>query len=160
MERILLVEDDVMIASGLKYALETEGYEVSHATDVHSAKNEISGGAFSLAILDMQLPDGTGFDISGSLKDKGTPIIFLTVVDDESKIVKAFDEGADDYVVKPFRVRELLARVKRTLEKSKGEPGKRINIGQVEVDTEAGKVHAKGNLVELTALEYRLLLIF
>lgn len=108
----------------------------------------------------MQLPDGTGFDISGSLKDKGTPVIFLTVVDDESKIVKAFDEGADDYVVKPFRVRELLARVKRSLEKNKGETSKRITLGNVEVDTEAGKVYAKGNLVELTALEYRLLLIF
>ena len=160
MDKILLVEDDVMIASGLKYALETEGYEVTHATDIHSAKSEIVGVTFSLAILDMQLPDGTGFDISGSLKDKGTPIIFLTVVDDESKIVKAFDEGADDYVVKPFRVRELLARVKRSLERNKGESSKRITLGKVEVDTEAGKVYAKGNLVELTALEYRLLLIF
>ena len=160
MDKILLVEDDVMIASGLKYALETEGYEVTHATDIHSAKSEIVGEAFSLAILDMQLPDGTGFDISGSLEDKGIPVIFLTVVDDESKIVKAFDEGADDYVVKPFRVRELLARVKRSLEKNKGETSKRITLGKVEVDTEAGKVYAKGNLVELTALEYRLLLIF
>ena len=93
MDKILLVEDDVMIASGLKYALETEGYEVTHATDIHSAKSEIVGKAFSLAILDMQLPDGTGFDISGSLKDKGTPVIFLTVVDDESKIVKALMKG-------------------------------------------------------------------
>ena len=143
MDKILLVEDDVMIASGLKYALETEGYEVTHATDIHSAKSEIVGVAFSLAILDMQLPDGTGFDISGSLKDKGTPVIFLTVVDDESKIVKAFEEGADDYVVKPFRVRELLARVKRSLEKNKGETSKRITLGKVEVDTETGKVYAK-----------------
>ena len=158
--KILLLEDDVMIASGVKYALENEGYEVEHAKDVSTAKNLISGSAFSLAIIDMQLPDGNGFDISSILTDKKVPIIFLTVVDDENQIVKAFDEGAEDYIVKPFRIRELLARVKRTLEHHQGASSKLITVGKTQIDTEAGKVYADGKLVELTALEYRVLLIF
>jgi DNA-binding response OmpR family regulator len=158
--KILLLEDDVMIASGVKYALENEGYEVEHAKDVSTAKNLISGSAFSLAIIDMQLPDGNGFDISSILTDKKVPVIFLTVVDDENQIVKAFDEGAEDYIVKPFRIRELLARVKRTLEHHQGASSKLITVGKTQIDTEAGKVYADGKLVELTALEYRVLLIF
>ena len=158
--KILLLEDDVMIASGVKYALENEGYEVEHAKDVSTAKNLISGSAFSLAIIDMQLPDGNGFDISSILTDKKVPVIFLTVVDDENQIVKAFDEGAEDYIVKPFRIRELLARVKRTLEHHQGTSSKLITVGKTQIDSEAGKVYADGKLVELTALEYRVLLIF
>ena len=158
--KILLLEDDVMIASGVKYALENEGYEVEHASDVSTAKSLIPGSAFSLAIIDMQLPDGNGFDISSILTDKKVPVIFLTVVDDENQIVKAFDEGAEDYIVKPFRIRELLARVKRTLEHHQGASSKLITVGKTQIDTEAGKVYADGKLVELTALEYRVLLIF
>ena len=158
--KILLLEDDVMIASGVKYALENEGYEVEHAKDVSTAKNLISGSAFSLAIIDMQLPDGNGFDISSILTDKKVPVIFLTVVDDENQIVQAFNEGAEDYIVKPFRIRELLARVKRTLEHHQGASSKLITVGKTQIDTEAGKVYADGKLVELTALEYRVLLIF
>ena len=158
--KILLLEDDVMIASGVKYALENEGYEVEHAKDVSTAKSLISESAFSLAIVDMQLPDGNGFEISSILADKKVPVIFLTVVDDENQIVKAFDQGAEDYIVKPFRIRELLARVKRTIEHHQGDSSKLITVGQTRIDTEAGKVYADGKLVELTALEYRVLLIF
>ncbi len=117
MTKLLLLEDDTMIASGLVYALTNEGYEVVHCQNVQSALEQIKTQSFQLAILDMQLPDGTGFDVSEKLKNTDTPIIFLTIVDEEAKIVKAFDEGADDYIVKPFRIRELLARVKRTLQK-------------------------------------------
>ena len=158
--KILLLEDDVMIASGVKYALETEGYEAFHACDVRSAKELILANAFSLAIIDMQLPDGNGFEVSSMLADKEVPVIFLTVVDDENQIVKAFDEGAEDYIVKPFRIRELLARVKRTIDHSRGQASKLINVGNTQIDIEAGKVYAEGRLVELTALEYRVLMIF
>ncbi len=158
--KILLLEDDVMIASGVKYALETEGYEALLAGDVSSAKELISANLFSLAIIDMQLPDGNGFEVSSMLADKGVPVIFLTVVDDENQIVKAFDEGAEDYIVKPFRIRELLARVKRTIEHRSGQASSKINIGKTQIDIEAGKVYADGKLVELTALEYRVLMIF
>ena len=160
MKKILILEDDIMIASGVTYALEAEGYEAIHATDVRSAIEIIGKTTFDLAILDMQLPDGNGFDVSKKLKGKNTPVIFLTVVDDESNIVKAFDEGADDYVVKPFRIRELIARVKRTLEKNSSGSANVIEIGSVKVDVKVGKVFVHGKQVELTALEYRLLLIF
>lgn len=162
MTKILLVEDDAMIASGIKYALEMEGYEATHVTNIKDALDIITKINFDLAILDMQLPDGIGFDVSDKLKTTTTAIIFLTVVDDENNIVKAFEDGAADYVVKPFRIRELLARVKRTLsnQNSKARTPNLIRIGNTEINTEAGKVFVDGNAIELTALEYRLLLIF
>lgn len=162
MTKILLVEDDVMIASGVKYALEMEGYEVIHVTDIKSAFDVIKDNYFELAILDMQLPDGIGFDVSDKLKTSSTAIIFLTVVDDENTIVKAFENGSDDYIIKPFRIRELLARIKRTLSAKNSQIPKTniIRIGDVEINTEAGKVYIDQIPVELTALEYKLLLIF
>lgn len=162
MAKILLVEDDAMIASGIKYALEMEGYEATHVTNSNDAFATINNNDYDLAILDMQLPDGTGFDVSEKLNTTATAIIFLTVVDDENNIVKAFDNGAADYVVKPFRIRELLARVKRTLltNNPKAETTHVIKIGNTEINTESGKVTVNGNTIELTALEYRLLLIF
>ena len=159
-EKILLLEDDLMIASGIVYALETEGYNVIHCKDIVSAKKSIKENRFDLGILDMQLPDGNGFEISPELKKLGIPIIFLTIVDEESSVVKAFDEGADDYVVKPFRIRELIARVKRTISKKKGVDNEIITIGEVTIDVTAGKVFTGGRQIDLTALEYRLLLIF
>lgn len=159
MSTILLLEDDAMIASGLVYALEMEGYEVFHAAKVSDAMKMIFNSP-DLAILDMQLPDGNGSDVSRPLKEQGVPVIFLTVVEEEAEIVRAFEEGADDYVVKPFRVRELLARVRRTLGKQRGETQRRLMAGQASIDVEAGKVYINGQLVELTSLEYRLLLIF
>lgn len=162
MTKILFVEDDAMIASGIKYALEMEGYKTTHVTNIRDALDAIQTIVFDLAILDMQLPDGTGFDVSEQLKTTDTAIIFLTVVDDENDIVKAFDNGAADYVVKPFRVRELLARVKRALSSrnSKAETTNLIKIGNTEINIDSGKVFVGGKMVELTALEYRLLLIF
>lgn len=162
MAKILFVEDDAMIASGIKYALEMEGYETVHAPNVKAAVGIIEKTDFDLAILDMQLPDGTGFDVSDKLKAANTAIIFLTVADDENNIIKAFDDGASDYILKPFRIRELLARIRRTL--SGPNPKEKsltiIKIGKTEIDMESGKVFADGKIVELTALEYRLLLIF
>lgn len=105
MSRILLLEDDTMIASGILYALETEGYETNHATGIKDARSLIEHYNFDLAIIDMQLPDGTGFDVSEIFQNTATSVIFLTVVDDENTIVRAFDEGAEDYIVKPFNQR-------------------------------------------------------
>ena len=103
MSRILLLEDDTMIASGILYALETEGYETNHATGIKDARSLIEHYNFDLAIIDMQLPDGTGFDVSEIFQNTATSVIFLTVVDDENTIVRAFDEGAEDYIVKAFQ---------------------------------------------------------
>ena len=160
-KNILIVEDDAMIASGLVYALEQEGYAVTHCKSVGEAQSTLTEAQFDLAILDMQLPDGTGFDVFEILKSTGTSVIFLTVVDDEGNIVRAFEGGADDYITKPFRVRELLSRVKRTINANSGEYNSPVlKLGTVSIDTAAGKVYIGDSLLELTALEYRLLLTF
>ena len=162
MKRILILEDDAMIASGLVYALEQEGYFVTHSKSVSEAKTAISNEKFDLAILDMQLPDGTGFDVTEKLRSANSAIIFLTVIDDEGNIVRAFEYGADDYIAKPFRLRELLARVKRTLNAHSGgeRRGSILTLGDVTIDTAAGKTYIDSTLLDLTALEYRLLLTF
>lgn len=162
MSRILLVEDDTMIASGILYALETEGYETNHATGIKEVRSLIEHYNFDLAIIDMQLPDGTGFDVSEIFKNNATSVIFLTVVDDENTIVRAFDEGAQDYIVKPFRIRELLARVRRILSAKvkNGEKDNIIYMGHAVIHTDEAKVYVNDKIIELTALEYRLLLIF
>jgi two-component system, OmpR family, response regulator VicR len=160
-KHILLVEDDLMIASGLVYAMENEGYDVTHCNNIVSALGKIQRKRFDLAILDMQLPDGTGFDISKKLKNTDSAIIFLTIIDDENKIVGAFNEGAADYITKPFRLRELLARVKRTLNANSGvDKSEILYVGNVKIDITAGKVFIGSRQIDLTALEYRLLLIF
>ena len=162
MRRILLLEDDTMIASGILYALESEGYETNHATRIKDARSLIEHYNFDLAIIDMQLPDGTGFDVSEIFKNNATSVIFLTVVDDENTIVRAFDEGAQDYIVKPFRIRELLARVRRILSANikNGEKDNIIYMGHAAIRTDVAKVYVNDKIIELTALEYRLLLIF
>ena len=160
MYKILVLEDDAMIASGLTYAIESEGYEAFHAKNIKEAMSLINGDSFDLGILDMQLPDGRGIEVGRKMKEDNVPVIFLTVEDDESRIVKAFEEGADDYVVKPFKIRELLARIKRTIGRNKDSKEELVKIGGVKIDTSAGKVYIGDKQVELTALEYRLLLIF
>ena len=161
MVKILLIEDDEIIALGLIYAFEQEGYLVVHCKTVHEAKNAISSSKFDLAIIDMQLPDGNGFDVRDSLKESKASIIFLTVVDDEGNIVRAFESGVDDYITKPFRLRELLARIKRTLNsRTNNENVSIITLGNVTIDIAAAKVYIRDRFLELTALEYRLLLTF
>ena len=162
MSRILLLEDDTMIASGILYALESEGYETNHATGIKDVRSLIEHYNFDLAIIDMQLPDGTGFDVSEIFKNNATSVIFLTVVDDENTIVRAFDEGAQDYIVKPFRIRELLARVRRILSVNikNGEKDNIIYMGHAAIHTDEAKVYVNDKSIDLTALEYRLLLIF
>ncbi len=162
MSKVLLIEDDTMIASGICYALEMEGYETCSVTKIADVKKIVLKEKFDLAIVDMQLPDGTGIDVSEMLKNTDTSIIFLTVVDDENTIVKAFDDGAQDYIVKPFRIRELLARVRRIMlaKNNQTENDTVICVGQVMIHTDEAKVYVHDSVIELTALEYRLLLIF
>lgn len=162
MSKILLVEDDTMISSGITYALELEGYEVICGRNKNEAINLINREDVDLAILDLQLPDGTGFEVFEKLKGTGTAVIFLTVVDDENTIVKAFDGGAEDYIVKPFRIRELLARVKRVTNSlhNQNSSANEIMIGKVKINVDEAKVYVGSETIDLTALEYRLLLIF
>jgi len=157
---ILLLEDDLTIASGLMYALEKEGYIPIHCQTIEKAIQAIKEQKFQLAVLDMQLPDGSGKEVGNLLLKKGVPVIYLTIVDDENEIVDCLERGAAEYITKPFRLRELLARVKRTLQKEEGNEQTIISAGDVSVDIAAGKVYVRGGFVELTALEYRILLIF
>ena len=156
---ILFAEDDDSIAAGLVYAMEEEGYRVTRCKDAVSALRKIKEQSFDLALLDMQLPDGSGKEIGQAAKNRCTPVIYLTVVDDEDRIVESFEEGAADYITKPFRLRELLARIKKALQKER-EPSGMLKLGEAVIDREAGKVYIGDREVTLTALEYRLLLIF
>jgi len=157
---ILLVEDDKMIASGLVYALEAEGYTVTHATTVTAAKQFIAENTFDLAVLDMQLPDGLGWDVQAVLKPTDAAVLFLTVVDDEGAMVRSLESGADDYIVKPFRLRVFLARVKSVLRRHAGGVGDILTLGGVTISLTQNKAAVHGKPLELTALEYRLLLLF
>lgn len=157
---ILLVEDDTMIASGLRYALEAEGYAVKHAGDVAGAKRLAAEEAFDLAVLDMQLPDGSGREVLAAVKPGGTAALFLTVVDDEGVMVQALESGADDYIVKPFRLREFLARVKTVLRRRSGGAGDTLTVGEVVLHPAKNTATVHGEALMLTALEYKLLLLF
>jgi len=157
---ILIVEDDPIISSGLTYAFEQASYRVTHAKDVASAKNAVRNMAenFDLAILDIGLPDGTGFDLVSNLKSADTSLVFLTAIDEEGHIIRAFEIGAEDYVTKPFRMGELLARVKAVLRRRKGSDV--VSLGQIRIQVNEGKAFHGDNPLDLTALEYRLLLTF
>ena len=153
---LMVVEDDAVIASGLVYALEQEGYGVRQAATVAEARALLAATAIDLAIVDMQLPDGDGFSVGETALAQGAQAIFLTVMDDEERIVRALDQGAADYVTKPFRLRELLARVRRALP----EQETTLTLGEARIDTASGRVMVAGQEVPLTALEYRLCLVF
>lgn len=118
--KILLVEDDFALAMGTVYALQTEAYEVLHATDLESAREYLSESP-DLILLDVMLPDGTGYDFCKEIREKDNqiPIIFLTAVAEEANIVQGLELGADDYVAKPYRVKELLSRIAANLRRRK-----------------------------------------
>ena len=158
---IFVLEDDNAIGIGLRYALENEGYCVTICKSVKEAMKIISDVSFSLYLLDLTLPDGNGYDVCKAVKAQGDlPVIFLTAFDDEINVVTGFDLGADDYISKPFRVRELLARIRSVLKRySRENDDGIIKIGNITVNTNQAKVFKSGSEIILTAMEYRLLLI-
>jgi DNA-binding response OmpR family regulator len=158
---ILLAEDDRIIASGLEYALTQEGYEVAHCGDVASAMAVAEARELSLGLLDIGLPDGTGYQLCRKLREKGVPVIFLTAVDDEANTVMGLEMGAEDYIAKPFRLRELLVRVKAVLRRGAGGASPFLRVtDEIQINTGKAKVFRGQEEIELTALEYRLLLVF
>lgn len=161
MEHILIIEDDKTISMGLEYYLKQENFKVTVANTFENVKKIFETNTnFSLILLDLGLPDGNGFDVFKYIKQiKDIPIIFLTAVDDEVNIVMGLDMGADDYITKPFKARELLSRVKRTLRKNSSTVSSNIRIGNLEIDIKQAKVIKNGKDVMLTALEYKILLI-
>ncbi len=155
--KLLLVEDSPMIIRGLQYTLEQAGYEVVVCMSKHMADDRLARMNFDVAVLDVNLPDGSGFDLCRQLKEEtDIPVIFLTARDEENDVVQGFDLGADDYILKPFRNRELISRIEAVLRRS-GKTRKRLVAGDVEIDVEKDRVLVKGSEVEFTQLEYKIL---
>ena len=116
MKKILLIEDNEAIIKGLKYSLEQEKFEVEIAKDFKTSKDKLCSNEYNLIILDVMLPDGNGFELCRYIKQNTKiPVIFLTAKDEEQDVVKGFDLGADDYIIKPFRTRELISRANNIL---------------------------------------------
>lgn len=162
---VLVVEDDAIILEGLKISLEQEGYRVlavstqADAMELLRKKEE-----FHVCLLDVMLPDGDGYQICKAIRrESDVPVLFLTACDDEIHTVLALEQGADDYIAKPFRIRELLARMKAVLRRSgKGENAgmSAVMVGDNRVELQTAKVYREGEEIVLTAMEYKLLLIF
>ena len=160
MVQIFLVEDDQTIAKNLMMLLRSEGFSVTHAASRSEASKILTEQRFDLALVDISLPDGNGFTVCTEIKaEQKIPVIFLTASADESSVVTGLNMGADDYVTKPFRPRELLARIKNALRKS-GQAQAAFEINGLYVDSTSGIVRKNGSEVFLSALEYRLLLVF
>lgn len=159
--QIFVLEDDATIAMGLTYALQQEGYGTTHCKTVKEALKTIEQESFSLYILDLTLPDGSGYDVCKAIKEKGDlPVIFLTAYDEEVNVIMGFEMGADDYISKPFRVRELMARIKSVLRRYTKETSNGvIRLKDLQIRTAEAKVYRGTTEIPLTALEYRLLLI-
>ena len=158
---IFLLEDDDAIAMGLSYSLENEGYTVTVAKSVSQALEIINQKNFSMYLLDLTLPDGSGYSVCKRIKEIGDfPVIFLTAYDDKVNVVMGFELGADDYITKPFRLKELLVRIKSVFRRYNNDStdGK-IKVKDLVVNTNEAKVYKNGNEIVLTAMEYRLLLI-
>ena len=162
MQTLLIVEDDAGIAAGLEYSLTQEGFGVVRCANRKGALEQLAARRFDLAVLDLSLPDGDGFSICRAAREKqrDMPVIFLTARDDEGSVVMGLDMGADDYITKPFRIRELISRIRRVLRRTAKTAGGTgiYEYGDVRVNTAAASVTKGGRDVFLTALEYRLLL--
>lgn len=160
MAKILLVEDDKGIVNNLTEFLETEGFAVKSANGQKGALELLEKERFDLVLLDISLADGNGFAVCSAIKaDYGIPVIFLTASGDEYSTVTGFNLGADDYIAKPFRPRELVSRIKNILRLT-GTTGAVTQLGDVLVDTVKGTASKNGQDLYLSALEYRLLLSF
>ncbi len=178
--RVFIVEDDPIIVEGLKIALAQENFEVDSFGTMTDAINAVNGEAhYDVCLLDVNLPDGDGYQVCKAIRDKSdVPILFLTACDDEIHTVLALEQGADDYIAKPFRIRELIARIKAIMRRTgrsaalnqstdeqaaAAEPQADpdiIKVGRNELNIKSGKVKRDGEEIFLSAVEYRLLLTF
>lgn len=162
-KRILVVEDDKTIAMGIEYSLRQEGFAVQVSHNVAAAKATFTEQSFDpdLCILDIALPDGDGFGLCRYIRSRSeTPVIFLTARDDEVNVVMGLDLGADDYVTKPFRVRELISRINSVLRRTKPQPAisATIRIGELAIHPAEARVTKRDVEIPLTTMEYKLLL--
>ena len=159
MQRILLVEDDRAIVSALREYLTSEGFETAAADSQSGAEELLSRQSYDLLLVDVSLRSGSGYGVCTIARQRDIPVIFLTANGDESSVVTGLDMGAEDYIVKPFRPRELLSRIRGVLRRSGGRDTL-VRLQNVMVDTERGTVTKSGREIPLSALEYRLLVVF
>lgn len=163
MNKILLVEDDISLIDGLKYSLRKQEFDVEVVRTVEDAKKQlIYIDRYDLIILDVTLPDGTGFDICERVRkrNKYIPIIFLTASDEEVNVIRGLDCGGDDYVTKPFKLGELFSRIRalqRRASMSTKDTMTVLECGDISIDLLGSSVFLKGKIIELTNAEYRLL---
>ena len=160
MERILLVEDDATIVAALTQFLRSEGFSVQSASGQTEALAAMEAAEFDLVLLDVGLTDGNGFSICSAIKQRTkSAVIFLSASGDEYSVVTGLDLGADDYIAKPFRPRELISRIRSVLRRT-GVAQSVIELGSVRVDTDRAAATKNGVYLNRSALEYRLLLVF
>ena len=161
--KILLIEDEPDIRKTLEYNISREGYDVISASSLKEARDLLNSTSFSLVLLDLMLPDGSGLDLCREVKSDSekaaTPIIILTAKDDEVDKVVGFELGADDYVTKPFSVRELILRIKAVLKRDVKQQSVEVHrqFGDLLIDPESHEVSLNGENIILTALEFKLL---
>ena len=163
MEKILYVEDDISLIDGLQYTLETSGYAVYNARTVKEALALFGNRHYDLLLLDVTLPDGTGFDVCRQVRSGSTiPIIFLTASDQEISIVKGLDMGGDDYITKPFKLNELLSRIKALLRRSQqfSKAESVLEANGIRVDLQERLVWKKNQKIDRPLAEYKLLCLF
>lgn len=162
---ILVIEDEPDIRRNLEYNLGREGFKASSVGSLDEANEKLKSKKFDLILLDLMLPDGSGLDLCKKIKSnsetEATPVVILTAKDDEVDKVVGFELGADDYVTKPFSVRELILRVKAILKRSDTKTKEVVEVerqfGDLKIDVDSHEVHVDSQLIELTALEFRLL---
>lgn len=163
MKRIFFVEDDLSLIHGLSFALRQQGYEVIVARTCLEAETLWQAGGFDLAILDVTLPDGSGFDLCRRFRQNSkVPILFLTAADEETDVIMGLDIGGDDYITKPFKLAIFLSRVNALLRRSGilQQPADTLQSGGITVHQLTREVIKDGAPVELTASEYKLLCFF
>ena len=163
MKWILLVEDDLSLINGLSFAVKKQGYmlDVAHTKD--EADRLWENGAYDLVILDVSLPDGSGFDICKRIRQASkVPIMFMTAMDEETDIIMGLDIGGDDYITKPFKLAVFMSRINALLRRSDNfnQADTELNSNGIRVQLLKGEVYKNNVQVELTAREYKLLCLF
>lgn len=163
MSKIFFVEDDLSLISGLSFALKKQGYEVDNARTIYEAIKLWQNNKYDLAILDVSLPDGSGYQLCEKIRlNSKIPIIFLTAADEETDIIMGLDMGADDYITKPFKLAVFLSKVNAILRRSNDFNQKNtvLNSNGISVNLLNGDVTKNGETLNLTSGEYKLLCLF
>lgn len=163
MKRILLVEDDLSLINGLSFAIKKQGYMLDVARTSCEEERIWTDGKYDLIILDVSLPDGSGFDICRKIRQTSkVPIIFLTAADEETDIIMGLDIGGDDYITKPFKLAIFMSRINALLRRSDNfsQVDTGLNSNGIRVELLKGEVYKNSNQLELTANEYKLLCLF